>query len=357
MKRRQSRRWPGFSRKAEIAWVRTNRKTMLAHMVKTEKRALAERIAATRKLFRRKLFIGDVHSHTVFSDGVSTVAENKEMADLVGLDFLFITDHRTVRHRRYCHGKAGLWWGQEPPSKEMEVGLLMNDRVFVPRCESIPSDFRRARQAAPFVWVPHPTGYGISTWYPDRVVRNLWELGDRFAMEVLNGAGKLSRAYNAISAKAVKVWDELLCAGRQVTVLGVSDAHICHSVGTAWTGVYTSACTPQSVTRALSHGHCFASEAPLLWLACGRARMGDVVRKKRGTRIAIRFAAADSRGLHSVRMVSDGKVVREIMGKGVRGISGVLERAVRAGPSYFRLECTAADQRRAFSSPIFVSRR
>ena len=352
---KQRPRWPGFSREGEIAWVRKHRKTMLAEMVKAEKRSLAERISATRRLFRRKLLIGDIHSHTVFSDGVSTVAETKEMADLLGLDFLFVTDHRTLRHRRYCDEKSGPWWGQEPPSKGMDIGLLMNDRLFVPRCDSFPEDFRRAQSRAPFVWVPHPTGYGQNTWYPDEVVDNLWHLGDRFALEALSGAGKLRCAYNAISAKAISVWDQLLCAGRRVTVVGGSDAHICYSIGTAWTGVYASACNPKAVVAALSQGHGFASEGPLLWLGCGRAIMGDVVRRRPGARIALRFVAADAGRLRSARLVSNGKVVREITAKNAPRLSGVFETVVGEESSYFRLECMAADQRRAFSSPIFIS--
>ena len=108
------------------------------------------------------------------------------------------------------------------------------------------------------------------------------------------------------------------------------------------------------VIQALVAGHSFASEAPPLWLSCGRVKMGGVIHKKPGMSISIRFTAADSVGLHSVRIVSDGKVVREITAKDEPKITGVLDSEVRAEPSYFRVECTATDQRRAFSSPIFV---
>lgn len=347
-------RWPDFNRKAEIAWVQQKRITMLAELILAEKQLLAERISATRKLFRRKVLLCDVHSHTPFSDGVSTIAENKAMADLLGLDFLFITDHRTLRHRRYCDAKAGLGWGQEPPTRDMEVGLLLNDRVFVPQCDNVAADFLRARKAAPFAWIPHPTGYGRSHWYPDEVVRNLWRLGDRFTMEVLNGASKISRAYNAISAKAVSVWDRLLRAGRQVSVLGASDAHICQSIGTAWTGVYSARRHAKTVVAALGRGHCVATEAPLLWLSCDRKMMGDEVRRKPGTKLSIRFVAADAVGLQSVRLISAGRVIKQVRAKGLPRIAGVHTCRVGRKPSYIRLECAALDDRRAFSSPLFI---
>jgi hypothetical protein len=41
---------------------------------------------------------GDLHAHTVHSDGVSTVAELAALATGRGLDFLAVTDHNTVSH-------------------------------------------------------------------------------------------------------------------------------------------------------------------------------------------------------------------------------------------------------------------
>jgi len=328
---------------------------MLAELIRAEKELLAERISATRRLFRRKVLLCDVHSHTTFSDGVSRIAENKEMADLLGLDFLFITDHRTLRHKRYCSAEAGLGWGQEPPTREMEIALLLNERVFVPRCDSVAADFVRARRAAPFAWIPHPVGYGHGHWYPDEVIRNLWRLGECFAMEVLNGSSKISRAYDRICAKAVSVWDGLLCAGRRVSVLGASDAHICYSIGTAWTGVYSAGNRASDVVAALRRGRSFATEAPLLWLSCGRKMMGDVVATKEGTKLSVRFSAADAAGLESVRLVCRGRVVRHIMGRGLPRVAGVYVCRTGPEPSYVRLECTSVDDRRAFSSPLFIS--
>ena len=352
-----SERWPGFDRKAEIAWVRQHRKSMLPNLVKGEKRRLGERIAATRKLFRRRLLIGDLHTHTVFSDGLSTIRENWEIAQVLGFDFLVISDHRTVRQKRYCDVDNGLWWGQEPPTKDMEVGLFMPPHLFVPKCDNMPTDFERARKRAPFVWVPHPAGYGSGSGYPDAVVENLWRIGGRFAMEVLHGNSRIFSAYNPISARAVRVWDQLLRDGRRVTALGSSDAHLCSVIGTAWTGVYAPERRPGTVAQALNRGRTFASEAPLLWLSCGRAMMGDEIRRKPGAKMKIRYSAADSIGLHSVRLIAEGKVIKKVAGKDAPKISRVLDFAVPRKPIAVRLECTAADQRRAFSSPIFIRPR
>lgn len=349
-------RWPGYSRQAELEWIERLRDAMLGEFVEREKRQLGERIAATRKTFGKKLFVGEVHMHTPYSDGVSTIPEHKRIADLLGLDFLFVTDHRTLRHKRACE-KAGLWWGQEPPTVVREIGVLMPRELFVPKGDSAARDFERARGIAPFAWVPHPVGYGgygHNRWYPDEDVDKLWEFGDRFAMEVLNGASKLMRACDAITAKTVRVWDELLCAGRQVTALGASDAHVCYSLGTAWTGVLASTCTPEAVIRALNRGRSFASEAPLVWLACDRTAMGGVARARPGHKARVRFRAADSVGLNWVRLVSQGQVVHEVRARDEPKITDEIEWPVPGTPAYVRLECAASDGRVAFSSPVFL---
>lgn len=348
-------KWPDYSRAEEFAWIKRQRVLMPAAMVKAYKQVLAGRIRKTRKIFGKELLIGDVHTHTTLSDGISSIAEIKNMADAAGLDFVFITEHRTLRHKRYCCKKNGLWWGQEPPTSGREIILLHPKELFIPRYKSLANDFELAQSTAPFVFIPHPVGYAPNVRYPDKIIADLWTLGEKFAVELINGHGKLTRAYDAINEKAVRIWEKLLQEDRQTNVVGGSDAHSSYSVGTAWTGVYGGKrINLKQVTTALAKGHCFASESPLLWLGCNKAIMGDVMHKPRGTEVRIAFIAADSAGLHSVRLIKDGQAVREIMAKDASKIAGTYKHVVKKQRSYFRLECIASDQRRAFSSPLYV---
>ena len=63
---------------------------------------------------------------------------------------------------------------------------------------------------------------------------------------------------------------------------------------------------------------------------------------------------ADSFGLASVRIVSGGKVIKEIDARGAPLVEATLVRKATGRPAYYRLECTANDDRRAFSAPIYV---
>src|SRR5580698_6253621 len=54
----------------------------------------------------RRWLAGDLHAHTVHSDGVLTVPELAVLAVERGLDFLAVTDHNTVSHHAELAGSA-----------------------------------------------------------------------------------------------------------------------------------------------------------------------------------------------------------------------------------------------------------
>ncbi len=348
-------KWPNYSRASEIAWIKKHRLIMPLSIVKTYKQTLAKRIQETRKILDKDIVIGDVHTHTTFSDGINSVEEIKDMADAVGLDFVFITDHRTLRHKHYCCNEDGIWWGQEPPTSGREMVLLHPRKLFIPSYMSLADDFRLARYLSPFVFIPHPVGYAPDVRYSNKIIADLWTLGERFSMELLNGHGKLTHAYDTITEKAIHVWEKLLNDGRQVNIVGGSDAHISYSIGTAWTGVCgIKNLKLKHIIEALTKGHSFASEAPLLWLGYEDAIMGDAVFRPKWTKVRIVFVAADSAGLDSVRLIKDGKVVQKKRGLDTTKFVGSYECKVRNSQCHFRLECTASDQRKAFSSPLYI---
>ncbi|MCK4401900.1 CehA/McbA family metallohydrolase [bacterium] len=326
----------------------------LSGVLSNYKRDLAERLSKTKEIFKKKVYAVDIHTHSTFSDGLGTVQENYKAAMNCGLDFLFATDHNSLGQKRMVKKWSNASWGQEPGAGSHHIGLLHPRKLFTPKAKDIVTNFENAKSIAPFVWIPHPVGYYDNTWYSDEWIETLWTLGNSFAIEVINGAGKIATAYDVFDEKAVSVWDKLLCDGRRVTALGGSDAHGSDEIGTVWTGVYAAKCEAKSIIKALNNGHSFASEAPLLWLSCGQHIMGDEICRKRGTKIKINFACCDSLGLHSVRLIKNGEVIKNIKAKDVPMILDSYQYTVEQKSSYFRLECTAIDQRRAFSSPIYI---
>ena len=336
--------------------LRQKRLNRLEKLIGFYKNDLGRRIAETRKLFRRRVVLVDPHSHSNHSDGSAVVAVNREAAERLGFDFLFATDHRSLRQKAATKRFDDVSWGQEPGPRQQHYGLLCNTRLFKAKGDTVAADLDRARKLAPFVWIPHPVGWYPATSYAEDDVRALWDIEGPFAIEALNGANKVFRAWDAFDEKAVSVWDALLRDGRRVTPLGASDAHCPEEIGAAWTGVYAREATAEAIIKALNAGRCFATEAAMIGFACNRRPMGSTVRAKAGEALAFRYRVADADGIESVRLISGGKVVRGIAAGGDPVCEGEWTLSAPKGETYYRLESTSADSRRAFSAPVYVER-
>ena len=330
------------------------RSQAVSRQISLFKRDMGRRLAETKRIFARKVYAVDIHTHSTFSDGRGTVEQNYEAARNAGVDFLFASDHASLGQKRKVNRWPDASWGQEPGVGGHHLGLLEGRKLFRPRKSDFASEYETATRIAPFVWVPHPVGWYNNTWYDDNRIAELWSIGDRFAVEVMNGAGKIVRAYDAFDRKAVGVWDRLLSDGRKVTAVGGSDAHTPDQIGTVWTGVYAKRKTSTSIIRALNQGLCFAREASLLDFHCGTEPMGSTILKHKGCKIQLQFRVADAAGIASVQIIANGKTVKHVAGKNQTLMTGSLRRTMGARSTYFRVESIACDDRRAFSSPIYI---
>lgn len=162
---------------------------------------------------------GDLHCHTVHSDGADTPAGLLAEANRLSLDFLAITDHNTDSHHReladdrrdltvlraeeittyYGHSNA---WG---------LSGWVDFRNRTP--EDMLRSFAAVRRQGGLVSVNHPFG-GTSPW----------ELGDAVAagadtIEVWNGP------WSADERCAIDWWAGLLAGGARPTAVGGSDCH------------------------------------------------------------------------------------------------------------------------------------
>jgi len=77
----------------------------------------------------RRWLAGDLHTHTVHSDGVQTVPELARFAAVRGLDFIAVTDHNTVSHHRELPAAAARYGitllpGQEVTTAGGHAGAL-----------------------------------------------------------------------------------------------------------------------------------------------------------------------------------------------------------------------------------------
>ena len=317
------------------------------------KDAMRDRIEQTQKLARFKVRRGDCHSHSTYSDGIGTVPEIAGWVEKAGLDFFFLTDHQTVRQKVECVNYRNMWWGQEPGTQHHHLGILGLDRKYQVTHDLV-KDYNAVIARGGFPFIPHPNGWFPTKRYTRTQIDALNQLGDDFTIEVINGANNIFDCYDVTDEWTVALWDQHLCEGKVVRGMGNTDAHLPQAIGDVWNGAFVERLTKKNVLSALWAGHFFASDAPFVKLTCGRSLMGDVVKRKRGTSVEVRYECVDSLGLQRVRIVADGKVVRDLWPRHEQVVKGSYGMRFRGGRSYIRVECFAADNRKAFANPIYI---
>jgi hypothetical protein len=120
----------------------------------------------------RRWLAGDLHAHTVHSDGMLTVQELAVLAVERGLDFLAVTDHNTVSHHAELGAAAGRYGitllpGQEVTTDGGHAGALGDVGWIDFRRE--PEDWLEATEAGGgLLSVNHPFAGPVSWTYPMR---------------------------------------------------------------------------------------------------------------------------------------------------------------------------------------------
>jgi hypothetical protein len=225
---------------------------------------------------------GDLHCHTLFSDGDSWPVEMLEAGSAAGLDFLGVTDHNNVAHHA-AYGAGGR--GGEPlviPGVEVTTygghwNAWGTDRWWEfrePETAAVERTMRAAMQSGAVVSICHPKPFGPPWEYTND--------GGFHAVEVWNGP------WPQLNAASLARWDALLGRGIRCVAVGGSDTHYLHrrdaaprhadSIGTPTTWVEAPRAVG-SILAALREGRSFVSESPngpQLYLEPDRTRAGRV---------------------------------------------------------------------------------
>ncbi len=207
---------------------------------------------------------GDLHCHTVHSDGLNSVEDLARNAIDIGLDFLAVTDHNTNTHHedidRLARLPITLIPGEEVTTYWGHANMWGLREWIDFRCaddQSIEAVRRYVLQKGGLISVNHPKCIGppwlFRGWdgYPSMEV---WQAPWRF--------------YNW---ESLERWDALLRRGQRVVAVGGSDTHSIppaeprhpHGLGNPTTWVYvTDGGSEESVLDGIRKGHVFISDAP-----------------------------------------------------------------------------------------------
>jgi len=120
----------------------------------------------------RRWLAGDLHTHTVHSDGGLTVPELARFAATRGLDFIAITDHNTISHHAELPGAAARYGiilipGQEVTTEDGHAGAL-GDVGWIDFRTSADSWLDATERGGGLLSVNHPIGGHVSWTIPMR---------------------------------------------------------------------------------------------------------------------------------------------------------------------------------------------
>lgn len=216
---------------------------------------------------------GDLHAHTVHSDGSYTLGDAVAIMEGLGCDFLATTDHNTAS-QNYAHPRESsvvLIPGMELTTNDGHANLLgVVDPVAdfrVRRLEDVRARFAEAKAKGAVVVLNHPH-CGDCPWEWGFEVEHDW-------LEVWNGP------WTDRNERALAWWQGQLAAGRRLVAVGGSDVHkphphVRHAHPTMW--AYADSRTSAGILASIGRGRAFISESPdgpTVELSIGAAMMGD----------------------------------------------------------------------------------
>lgn len=260
-----------------------------AYKVATEGVTVQYTIEFTPKALR--LFKGDLHTHTLGSDGVLTVEELTRHAMRHGLDFLAITDHNQMVSTEallripgitlipgvewtHYQGHAN-FLGVDKPYDEPFVSAKTGRSSVANTLEDAAKIFESARDRGALITLNHP--YEESCPYKFKLDALPFD-----CLEVWNDPMRES------NLRAIGLWQSLLVGGKRIPIVGGSDYHrdtLFQILGGPCMGVYALSNSPSDILAAIAQGHAyivFAPDGPTLSIHANDAIMGDSLMWKEG---------------------------------------------------------------------------
>lgn len=305
---------------------------------------------------QKRLYKGDIHMHTINSDGAYTTSEVIDFCKKAGLDFIALTDHNnTVQNTEIGHaenitvipgmeytnyrGHANFYFN-EYKIQTFDSALLSNT------FDEMKKIFLEAKARGALISLNHVDcpfcgwKFGYTDFPYDMV-------------EVWNGPMKESEM------RAIARWHQWLCEGKKIPAVGGSDTHrneLARTYGTPTTFVYADGNSVDELRTALSKGNSFISIAPngpRLNMDIDGKIFGETVSWKAG--LTGKFSVEGCNAGDIVKLINGkNQIVEQIIPfRGVYTQKFAVEKA-----SFYRLELyrnlIGIDMLVSLSNPIYV---
>lgn len=309
-------------------------------------------------------YVGNLHCHTVYSDGHGTHNDIAAAAIAAGLDFVVVTDHNVLvegvdGYRYQDEARVLLLAGEEVHDQTRQPQknhlLVYETGTELARLASDPQALINAvKSQEGLCFLAHPVDPAAPLFKEPDLSWVSWEVEGYHGLEIWNFmteykslltswpraiyyAYQPERIANGPFPETLARWDQLLAAGKRVFAIGGSDAHampmrkgplqrVIFPYQFLFRAVNTHVLTSdplsgdpdldrQRLFMNLARGHCFvgydlpASTGGFRFLASsdqGQAEMGDTIRSQFGVSLQIRTPQRCR-----IRLLCDGEVIRQ----------------------------------------------
>lgn len=286
---------------------------------------------------------GNLHTHTLESDGDSTPAEMVRWYAEHGYDFLVITDHDKVTRVDDARGLV-LIPGEEVtdrlPKKPLHVNAIGIEEAVKPQggatpVEVLQRDIDVIRKAGALALINHPNfGWAFGA-------EELLQLERANFLEIASGHPFV----NAQGPPSVEsMWDRMLTAGKRIYGVAVDDSHHLKRVGDedvvppgkAWVMVRAEKREAKSILAALARGDFYASNGvELEEILMTPKAITVLVREKNFARYRVLFIG------------SGGRMLQESAGH-------TATYTIRGDERYVRAKVVDSNGKAAWTQPLFV---
>ncbi len=223
---------------------------------------------------QRSLLLGDIHTHTVGSDGVLTLEKLAALARTHGLDFLAITDHNQMVSPAVLARIPDItlipgveWTHYRGHANFLGLEKPYDEPFFTNTDEAMQARFQSAHDRGALIVINHPQDESCGFQFD--IMKLPFD-----AIEIWNGPMRES------NLRAVGLWHQMLAAGRKVPAVGGSDFHrenLFQILGGPCMGVYAGSDAPGDILTALRNGQSFitfAPNGPTVDFSAGSATLG-----------------------------------------------------------------------------------
>jgi len=224
-----------------------------------------------------RLYKGDLHTHTLASDGILRLEDLAQHSLQNGLDYLAITDHNQMvsadtlpQHSNLTLIPGVEWTHYQGHANFLGVDKPYDEPFLANTIEEVQARFSSAHSRGAFISINHPC---------DAVCPFLFDMNSLpfDCLEIWNGPMRGS------NLQAIGLWQTMLKAGKKVPICGGSDYHrdsLLLFPGGPATCVYAMSSSTRDILSGLKLGHAYITysvKGPKLEMTTGEAILGDSV--------------------------------------------------------------------------------